>query len=166
MWASGFRAIHAPRLQKRYGCFWLGLSFQQKGRYPHLSAFLLRHRLPALLSEKVGGMCQGSTAFHDALNTVLQTPAFRAARSDKKKEAVAVKEFLGLGCGLCATDCGICETRRSGHGVLLLARGFIPPEVPPKRWAVYGFFQPSSDYLFRLLPCQERLFRHRRTRLN
>lgn len=108
------------------------------------------------------GVCAESKKFFAALKSVFQAPAFGAAWRDIEKEAVAVKELLRLVSGLYATYCGICE----GHGgYRLLARGYIPPEVPPTKWAIYGFFEPSPDNLFPPFPCQERIFRLCRTRL-
>ncbi len=69
-----------------------------------------------------------------------------AAGSDEKKKSVAVKEFLGLARfvsgRLCAANGG---SVRGMGGVLLLARDYIPPEVPPKSGAFCGFFQPNPD---------------------
>lgn len=70
------------------------------------------------------------------------------------KEAVAVKEFLRLDCGLCAAYCGIHE----GHGGYgLLARGYIPPEVPPKEWLSMDFLSRARTICFSYLLAREGL---------
>jgi len=74
------------------------------------------------------------------VNTVLQAPAFHAARSDEKEKAVAVKEFSGLERGLCATDYGICERRSSGHwGYYSWQRNLYPRECPQRKGVAHVF---------------------------
>ena len=75
------------------------------------------------------GVCAEGKKFFAALKSVLQAPAFGAAWCDIEKEAIAVKELLGLVCGLYAAYCGICEGMGGGIDSW---QGVIYPQKYPK----------------------------------
>ena len=77
---------------------------------------------PRLFQGKLG-VCAEGEEFFTALKVIFDAPAFCAARGDKKKKSIAVKEFLRLIKGLDRTNGGIGK----GHRGILLARVFHTP---------------------------------------
>ena len=82
-------------------------------------------------------------ALFPALKTVLQAPALRTFWGYEEEKAIAVKEFLGFVCGLCAAYSGIGE----GHGgIASVEENYTPNSTPKSRgcpWTRTAEFEQS-----------------------